>query len=76
MNERMGWLDDDEDAVVVPVAELERHVELVTNNHSNKNHYNNCSGDKQSGSYQQRKQNTNDERTNPMPIVRGLRSSA
>jgi len=47
----MRRLDDDEDAVVVPVAEpVERHVELVTNNHSNKNRNNNCSGDKQSNS--------------------------
>ena len=41
----MGWLDDNHDAVVVAVAEpVEGHVELVINNHNNKNHYNNCSG--------------------------------
>jgi len=27
---------------------VERHVELLTDNHSNKNRNNNCSGDKQS----------------------------
>jgi len=47
----MGWLDDNHDAVVVAVAEpVEGHVELVTNNHSNKNRNNNSSGDKQSNS--------------------------
>jgi hypothetical protein len=39
------------DLIVVAVTEpVERHVELVTNNHSNKNRNNNCSRDKQSNS--------------------------
>jgi hypothetical protein len=47
----MGWLDDDVDGVVVAATEpVEGHVELLTNNHSNKNRNNNCSGDKQSNS--------------------------
>jgi hypothetical protein len=51
MNEGMRWLDNNADAVVVVVTgPVDGHVELLTNNHSNKNHYNNCSGDKQSNS--------------------------
>jgi hypothetical protein len=32
--------------------------------------------DKRSGTYQQRNQNTDDERDNPMPTLDGFRSSA
>ena len=45
----MCRLNDDVDALVVAVNKpIERHVELLTNNHGNKNRNNNCSGDKQS----------------------------
>ena len=51
MNEGSSSLDDDRDLIVVAVDEpVEGHVELGTNNHSNKNRNNNCSGDKQSNS--------------------------
>jgi hypothetical protein len=50
-------LDDDRDLIVVMVAEPEEghppttHVAfLITSNRNNKNHYNNCSGNKQSKS--------------------------
>jgi hypothetical protein len=47
----IAGFDDDGDAVVVAVDKpVKRHVGLMTGNHSNKNHYNNCSGDKQSNS--------------------------